>query len=169
MNHNAVESNTRGMFVQFLGKFEVMFNQMMYQNDMNINLLISLIMKTFTLKITALRVNFWNTNGLAFHLQEIEVYLSEEELDIVLLSETHFTGRNYFSIHEHKIYHNQHPDATAHEGTAIVISEKIQHSEMNNYEEDYLQATRIKIRDSIGSLTIAAIYCSPRHSVKETV
>ena len=83
-----------------------MFNQMMYQNDININLLISLIMKTFTLKITALRVNLWNANGLAFHRQEIEVFLSEEELDIVLLSEIHFTGRNYFSIHEHKAYHN---------------------------------------------------------------
>ena len=43
MNHNAVEHNTRGMFVQFLGKFEVMFNQLMYQNDMNINLLIYFI------------------------------------------------------------------------------------------------------------------------------
>ena len=42
MNHNAVEHNTRGMFVQFLGKFDVMFNQLMNQNDMNINLLISL-------------------------------------------------------------------------------------------------------------------------------
>lgn len=123
-------------------------------------------MKTFTLKITALRINLWNANGLAFHRPEIEVFLSEEELDIVLLSETHFTGR---SIHEHKTYHNQHLDATAHEGTAIVISEKIQHSEMNKYEEDYLQATRIEIRDSIGSLTIAAIYCPPRHSVKETI
>ena len=63
-------------------------------------------MKTFTLKITALRINHWNANGLAFHRPEIEVFLIEEELDIVLLSETHFTGRNYFSIHEHKAYHN---------------------------------------------------------------
>ena len=70
-------------------------------------------MKTFTLKIKALRINLWNANGLAFHRLEIEVFLSEEELDIVLLSETHFTGR---SIHEHKTYHNQQLDATAHEG-----------------------------------------------------
>ena len=42
MNNNDVENNTGAMFVQFLNKFEVMFNQSINQNIMIINLLTSL-------------------------------------------------------------------------------------------------------------------------------
>ena len=103
-------------------------------------------------------MGLWKANGLAQHRQEIEVFLN----DILLVSETHFTNRNYFSIHKYKTYHTQHPDATAHGGTAVIISEKIPH-----LDEEDLQATSIKIKDSSDSLTIAAIYCPPRHSVKK--
>ena len=83
------------------------------------------------------------------------------------MSETHFTDRNYFSIRKYRTRHTQHPDATAHGGIAVIISERIPHFEMDKYEEDYLQATSIKIKDSSGSLTIAAIYCPLRQSVKK--
>jgi hypothetical protein len=54
---------------------------------------------------------------------------------------------------------NQHPDGTAHGGTAILIKNGIKHYLHGHYNLDHIQATSIPVEDSIGPLTIAANYC----------
>ena len=41
--------------------------------------------------INKLRIVLWNANGLARHANEIKTYLRLQEIDIMLISETHFT------------------------------------------------------------------------------
>ena len=63
-----------------------------------------------------LKIVLWNANGLAQHTEEVKNYVQNEQVYIMLISETHFTTRGYFKIPNYAIYDTQHPDGTAHGG-----------------------------------------------------
>ena len=112
------------------------------------------------------KIALWNANGLVQRRQETELFLHTQKIDILLVSETHFTDKNYFNIPGYKCYSTQHPDGTAHGGTAILIKQTLQHHELEKYEKDFLQATSIQITDKNGArLTVSTIYCPPRHAI----
>ena len=113
-----------------------------------------------------LKVVLWNANGLAQHTEEVKTYIQTQNVDVMLISETHFTKRSYVKIPNYTIYATQHPDGTAHGGTAIVIKNGIKHHLHGYYTLEHLQATSVIIEDWIGPLTIAAVYCPPKHIIK---
>ena len=80
------------------------------------------------------------------HKEELTIFLKQNYIDILLISETHFTYKNYFRIPSYKLCHTTHPDGTAHGGTAILTKESIQHYELLKYQEESIQATSIKVR-----------------------
>jgi hypothetical protein len=82
----------------------------------------------------------------------------------MLISETHFTTRSYFELPNYATYNTQHPDGTAHGGTAI-IKHGINHYLHGHCNNEHLQATSITV-DWVGPLTITAIYCPPKHTIK---
>jgi hypothetical protein len=84
----------------------------------------------------------------------------------MLISEMHFTTRSYFKIPNYTIYDTQYPDGTAHGGTAIIIKNSIKHHLHGHYTLAHLQATSVTIEDWFGPLTIAAVYCPPKHTIK---
>jgi len=84
----------------------------------------------------------------------------------MLISETHFTTRSYFKVPNYAIYDTQHPDGTAHGGTAILIKNSIKHYLHGHYNLEHLQAISVTVEDWVGPLTIAAIYCPPKHIIK---
>jgi len=86
-------------------------------------------------------------------------------IDILLVSETHFTNRPYFNIPYYSIYHTEHPDGTAHGGTAVIIRSSIVHHELTKFQQDFLQATTIEVRKLPTPLIISAVYCPPRHNL----
>lgn len=112
-----------------------------------------------------LNVALWNANGLQQHRHELETFLIFHKIDILLISETHFTHRNYIKIPNYKMYDTKHPDGTAHGGTAIIIKNNIKHHESPKHEQDFLQATTVVVEDWNGPITISAIYCPPRHNI----
>jgi len=114
-----------------------------------------------------LRTAQWNANGLQIHREEIKLFLNQNFTDILLISETHFTTKNYFSIPRYKLYYTNHPDGTAHISTAILIKETIEHYELLKYEEDSIQAMSIKVKGFPYEITITAIYCLPCHNLKK--
>jgi hypothetical protein len=74
-----------------------------------------------------LKTAAWNASGLSQHAQEIKLFLQNFHLDILLVSETHFTERRYMKIPNYNIYHTTHPDETAHGGTAVIIRPNLKH------------------------------------------
>ena len=52
-------------------------------------------------------IALWNANGLAQHKFEQELFLKQQQIDIMLISETHFTAQNYLKIHSYNFYHTQ--------------------------------------------------------------
>jgi exonuclease III len=108
----------------------------------------------------------WNANGLVQLAEEVKIYIQNQKVDIMLISETHFTKKGYINISNYSVYDTQHPDGTAHGGTAIVIKNGIKHHLHGHYNLEHLQATSVTIEDWIGLLTIAAVYCPPKHAIK---
>lgn len=114
------------------------------------------------------KIAIWNANGLPNHWQEIKSFIINHNLDIMLISETHFTSWSYIiKIPKYDIYHTRHPDGKAHGGTAIIVRAAIKHHEINKYSTEHLQATSIVIEDWSGPITISSIYTPPKHSVKQ--
>jgi len=89
-----------------------------------------------------LKLAAWNANGLANSL-EVKAFIFSQDIDILLVSETHFTNINYLQIRGYTLYHIMHPDGKAHGGTAIIIRSSIKHYEIDKHQRDFLQATRI--------------------------
>jgi len=106
---------------------------------------------------------------LQSHKEEVRVklFLNQNFIDILLISETHFTNKSYFSIPRYKLYYTDHPDGIAHGGTAMLIKETIEHYELLKYEEDSIQAKSIKVKGFPYKITITAAYCPPCHNLKK--
>jgi hypothetical protein len=51
--------------------------------------------------------------------------------------------------------------------TVIIITNSIKHHQLNNYSQDFLQATSVLVEDSVGLLTISAVYLPSKHTVKQ--
>ena len=76
----------------------------------------------------------WNANGLQRHIEEIKIFLKYNHIDVLLISETHCTERTYCYIPQYNIYYTNHPDATAHAGTALIIWQTISHYELPSFK-----------------------------------
>jgi exonuclease III len=93
-----------------------------------------------------LRIALWNANGLAQRKDEIHPFLQHNKIDILLISETHFTMKTHLKYHTKiHIYYTNHPDGSAHAGTAVLEKHKTRHHELPKFEEDFLQATSIRV------------------------
>ena len=66
-------------------------------------------------------IALWNANGLAQHKFEQELFLKQQQIDIMLISETHFTDKNYLKINGYNFYYTQRPSGKTHGGTGIMI------------------------------------------------
>jgi exonuclease III len=67
----------------------------------------------------------WNTNGLTQHAEELRTFISDHNIDVMLISETHFTDKNYFKLPFYSVYHTNHPAGTARGGSVIIIKKTL--------------------------------------------
>ena len=112
------------------------------------------------------RIALWNADGLIQRRHETEMFIHKEKIDILLVTETHFTNKNYFSLEGYKCYSTIHPDGTAHAGTTILIKKSLQLYEMEKHEKSHLKAISIKATDKNNTqITVSAVYCPPRYSI----
>lgn len=111
-----------------------------------------------------LRIATWNANGLLQHLSELEIFLRNENIDVCLISETHFTKQSYVKIREFQCYHTPHPSDKARGGSAVLIRGNILHHEEPKIEDQMMQVSTVSIQAKSKELKISAIYCPPRHS-----
>jgi hypothetical protein len=86
----------------------------------------------------------------------------------MLISETHFTHKTYYKLPFYSVYHTNHPVGTARGGSAILIKTSIQHTLLNGFCSEYLQATTIPVVDPNGTLIISAVYFPPNPIVTPT-
>ena len=109
----------------------------------------------------------WNANGLHRNIEEIKLFLKHNYTDVLLIRERHCTERTYCHIPLYKMYYTNHPDHTAHAGTAIIIQQTISHYKLPSFRKEFLHATSIKVSLLPYELTVSSVYCHPRHNIKE--
>lgn len=115
-----------------------------------------------------LRIAIWNANGLMQHIPELELFLHTGKIDILLISESHFTRTSYAKIRGYYCYHAIHPDGKARGGSAIFIKDNINHYEEIKIEKETMQITTLKVQlKNNKKYNISAIYCPPRHNLKK--
>ena len=118
------------------------------------------------MEVVSLRIAEWNANGLSNHKLELIQFLYDNNIDVLLASETHFTDRTVLKIPQYSLYHSNHPDGTAHGGAAIIIRTSLQHFEAPAYQTDKIQASILRNTDRPWPLHIAALYSPPlRHRI----
>ena len=110
---------------------------------------------------STLTVLLWNANALRNHILELETYLHFNKIDLALVSETHFTSRSHFYITGYTTYRTDHPDDTAHGGTAVLVRDSLTHQFLPSVPSDSLMSTSVKIHSSHFDFTVAAVYCPP--------
>ena len=113
-----------------------------------------------------LRIAHWNANGLQNHREEVKLFLYHNKIDILLVSETHFTAKTHFSIPGYSLSHTNHPDDRAHGGTAILVRTTIKYAEQPCYAKPEIQATIIQVQGQQRCINIASVYCPPRYNLK---
>ena len=113
-----------------------------------------------------LNIAIWNANGLSNHTNEVELFLKLHYIDLMLVSETHFTTRSFFKIRGYELITANHPDDRAHAGAAILIKSTIKYELLDVVREPFLQAACIKVICDQNSISFCAIYFPPRFSVK---
>jgi hypothetical protein len=87
-----------------------------------------------------LKLAVWNTNDLIQHRDELKMFLYTHDIDVMLISETHFTEKSYIRLPQYILYHTNHQAGTARGGTAIILKNSIQHHPLNPYNQAFLQA-----------------------------
>jgi exonuclease III len=45
-----------------------------------------------------LRLALWNANGLTQHAEQLHTFISYHKMDVMVISETHFTEKSYFKL-----------------------------------------------------------------------
>jgi hypothetical protein len=113
-----------------------------------------------------LKIALWNASGLTKHI-ELMTFLSLHDIDVMLISETYFADKSYLKLQNFSVFHTNHPAGSALGGTGIITKATIKHNLQSSYRQDYLQATSISVKDTIGPITIAAIYFPPKFTVKQ--
>jgi len=62
----------------------------------------------------SLKIIAWNANELSQYMNEVNIFILNNQICIMLISESHFTKKHYFKIPCYLIYH-------AYSGTVIII------------------------------------------------
>lgn len=114
-----------------------------------------------------LKIALWNANCLARHSQEVKNFITHQNLDIMLISETHFTDKNYFKIPGYCTYTTNFPDGRARGGSAVIIKNCIKHFEQPQYQTNKIQGASVTVLDWHGPLTVSAAYCPPGQNINK--
>ncbi|KAF0716880.1 Uncharacterized protein FWK35_00027208 [Aphis craccivora] len=119
--------------------------------------------ETILLPISTL---LWNANGLMQQKNELKAFLAVNNIDILLISESHLTTHSNFHIPGLLTYHCDHPDGTVHAGSSLIIKTNISHAVLPQFQTTSLQATNITISLNYVPTTISSVYCPPGHANK---
>jgi hypothetical protein len=99
------------------------------------------------------------------HIKEIPVFLKTNNIDILLISESHTTERSVIKVPSYTVYTSIHPDGAAHAGTALLIKSQLKHHAVEPYITNKIQSTIIQLESMTQPITIAAIYSPPKYTI----
>lgn len=67
---------------------------------------------------TTLTLAIWDANDLLQHRQELNTFLINHKIDIMMTSKTHFIKKHFLRHHNYAVYHTEHPDKRVDGGSS---------------------------------------------------
>lgn len=116
-----------------------------------------------------LRLVLWNANGLLSRKNELEIFLTDNEIDVALLTETHLTRNIQFNIPTYITYRTDHPSNRARGGALILVKSSINHHFNGSKVNESIQCTSIKVGMLHFEVAIAAVYCPPGSNLTKPI
>lgn len=87
-----------------------------------------------------LHIAQWNALGIINHINEVEIFLKNNFINILLISESHLTSKSFFRIRGFDLITANQPYDRAHAGAAILIKSSIKYEVLDSVTELYMQA-----------------------------
>lgn len=84
---------------------------------------------------STLRIDNWDASDLVNRVNEAETFLVTNTIDILLVSETHFTEPSYLRSNKFNICDTEIPDGKAHEGSAVLVKDNVKHHKRDKTAE----------------------------------
>jgi len=109
----------------------------------------------------ALNIGVWNAGGLANKALELELFVKCHNIEIMLVSETHFCSRSYYKLHGYDIHQATHPADRKRGGYAILIKSCLQCYQFYSLQSPNVQCVPVKVKTDLGETAIASFYCPP--------
>lgn len=103
----------------------------------------------------------WNAKGLIHQENELSAFLLLNSINILLISQAHFTPNFPFKLFGYLTYHCDHSDGSAHAGLAILLKSNIKHTKISSYQNKCIQAINIALTLNHIPTTISSVYFLP--------
>ena len=123
-----------------------------------------------------LNILFWNCQGIRPKRKELELYLKENEIDVIALNETFLNKKLNFRISSYDTIRNDRP--TGQRGGVaflvkhdLVISKEYRNSDFNIITENEALTINLELTNN-QNLTLAIIYCpngNPNFSIFQSI
>jgi len=84
------------------------------------------------------QIVIWNANGLARNKPEVEVYLKTNQVDVMLVSETHFTTRSHLKIPGYEVVNALHQADRIRGGATVIVRSGLLYEEMEPVQLDWM-------------------------------
>jgi hypothetical protein len=114
----------------------------------------------------ALRLAYWNADGIRGRKVELEQFLSEHGVDICLLNETHLESGRALRFANYVCHRRDRP--TRGGGTVILVRRGIDHYAVPVSGLQHLEATTIHLVLATRPVKIVAAYLSPARPLIES-
>lgn len=108
-----------------------------------------------------LNLCLWNANGLKKKILELELFLDNNKIDIMLVTEARLLNDSNINFKNYKSYITTHPDGKAQGGTALIIRNDIPHHQFSEVRTKTIQSTSVVIEGQKENSTICVFYNPP--------
>lgn len=125
-------------------------------------------MNKATLRVQArLKISYWNCQGIFEKKAELQLFLTEYNIDVMLLNETFLKPGRKINIPNYKTYRNDRLVQPGG-GTAILIKKNIPHSELPTPAQISFETNGITVHTTKQKINIWSTYCSPNAALDPT-
>ncbi|KAK9869117.1 hypothetical protein WA026_002875 [Henosepilachna vigintioctopunctata] len=121
-----------------------------------------------TYRPKSLHVAFWNANGLREKRAELQKFAARNEIDVILVNETHLRAADTEKIRNFVSYRNDRQDRRGG-GTAIYVKSHLDHHVALTGDLVNMEATTVEINTaSIRTLRLVSVYNPPNRRLLES-
>lgn len=119
--------------------------------------------------MSSINIAQWNANGILKHRNELEIFLRENNIDVMLLVETHLCSKNNrFKINGYNTHLQNNPEDKPCGGTAVLVRNRLRYSPVPSVNSKFIQSSVVEITDQNQKIIrLAAVYCPPKSKISE--